>query len=60
MNYCIQKYTTHQFTYYIYDLFQNHFKTAKNGEKPKSTSKDTRKTIFCIYLISFLLATHLN
>ena len=29
MNYCIQKYTIHQFTYFIYYLFQDNFKNAK-------------------------------
>ena len=29
MNYCLQKYTTHQFTYFIYYLFQDNFKNAK-------------------------------
>ena len=30
MNYCVQKYTTHQFTYFIYYLFQDKFKNPKN------------------------------
>ena len=30
MNCCLQKYTTHQFTYFIYYLFQDNFKNAKN------------------------------
>ena len=29
MNYCLQKYTTHQFTYFIYYLFQDKFKYPK-------------------------------
>ena len=29
MNCCLQKYTTHQFTYFIYYLFQDKFKNAK-------------------------------
>ena len=29
MNCCIQKYTTHQFTYFIYYLFQDQFKNSK-------------------------------
>ena len=28
-NYCLQKYTTHQFTYFIYYLFQDKFKNVK-------------------------------
>ena len=27
--FCLQKYTTHQFTYFIYYLFQDNFKYAK-------------------------------
>ena len=29
MDYCVQNYTTHQFTYIIYYLFQNKFKNPK-------------------------------
>ena len=29
MNSCLQKFTTHQFTYFIYDLFQDKFKYSK-------------------------------
>ena len=29
MNYRLQKYTTHQFTYFIYYLFQDKFKNPK-------------------------------
>ena len=29
MNCCLQKYTTHQFTYFIYYLFQDKFKNPK-------------------------------
>ena len=29
MNYYLQKYTTYQFTYFIYYLFQDNFKNAK-------------------------------
>ena len=29
MNYCLQKYITHQFTYFIYYLFQDNFKYTK-------------------------------
>ena len=47
MNYYLQKYTTHQFTY----LFIIYFKTIskiQNDENPRSASKDTCKTIFFI------------
>ena len=29
MNCCLQKYTSHQFTYFIYYLFQDNFKNAE-------------------------------
>ena len=29
MNCCLQKFTTHQFTYFIYYLLQDNFKNAK-------------------------------
>ena len=29
MNCCLQKYTTHEFTYFIYYLFQHKFKNPK-------------------------------
>ena len=29
MNHCLQKYTTHQFTYFTYYLFQDKFKNPK-------------------------------
>ena len=48
MNYCLQKYIIHQFTYFIYYLFQDNVKNAKNYQIPRSTSKDTCKTIVII------------
>ena len=42
------KYTTHQFTYFIYYLFQDKFKYPKNDVNPTSTSRDTCKTILFI------------
>ena len=53
MNYCLQKFTTHQFTYFIYYLFQKKFKYPKNDVNPTSTSGDTCKTIF-IYFIQIV------
>ena len=29
MNCCLQEFTTHQFTYFIYYLFEDNFKNAK-------------------------------
>ena len=41
MNCCLQNYTTHQFTYY---LFQEKFKNPKINEIQQSTSKDMYRT----------------
>ena len=61
MNNCLQNKITHQFTYFIYYLFQDKFKYPKIDVNPTSTSGDTCKTIFILfYLNCFLLATHLN
>ena len=43
MNCCLQKFTTHQFTYFIYYLYQDKFKNPKKINKT-STSKDMYKT----------------
>ena len=48
MNCCLQKFTTHQFAYFIYYIFQDNFKNAKNDVNPTSTSGDIHKTIFII------------
>ena len=48
MNCCLQKYTTHQFTYFIYYLFQDKLKNPKIINIQQNTSKDTYKTIFII------------
>ena len=48
MNYCVQNYTTYQFTNFIYSLFQDKFKNPKNYENPTSISKVTSKTIYMI------------
>ena len=48
MNCCLQNYTMHQFTYFIYYLFQDKLKKSKNYQNPTSTSKDTYNIIFII------------
>ena len=48
MNCSLKNYTTYQFTYFIYYLFQDNFKKAKNDVDPTSTSGDTYKTNFVI------------
>ena len=47
-DYCLQKYTTHQFTYFIYHSFQENYKNPKNYKNPTSSSEVTYKTIFIV------------
>ena len=60
MNCCIQKYTTHQFTYFIYYLFQDKFKNPKMMKIQEVHQKIHRKQFLIFYLNCFLLVTHLN
>ena len=59
MNYCLQKYTTHQFTYFIYYLFEGNFKNAKMMKIQQVHQKIHTKQLLLFYLNCFLLATHL-
>ena len=47
MNCCLQKYNTSIYIFYLL-LSSRQFQKCKNYENPKSTSKDTCKTIFII------------
>ena len=60
MNYYLQKYTTHQFTYFIYYLFQDNFKNAKIMKIQQVHQKIHAKQFLLFCLNCFLLATHLN
>ena len=61
MNYCLQKYTTHQYAYFIYYVFHDNFKNAKIIKIQEGHQKIHAKTIFIIFYSNcFLLATHLN
>ena len=68
MNCCLQKYTTHQFTYFIYYLFQDNFKNAKimkirQFQKCKNYENPTNAKQFLLLLLyvnCFLWVTHLN
>ena len=60
MNYCLQKYTTHQFTYFIYYLFQDNFKNPKMMKIQQVHHKIYAKQFLLFYSKCFLLATHLN
>ena len=57
---CLQKYTTHQFTYFIYYLFQDDFKNAKMMKIQQVHQEIHTKQFLLFYLNCFLLATHLN
>ena len=60
MNYYLQKYTTHQFTYFIYYLFQDNFKNAKIMKIQEVHQEIQAKQFLLFYLNCFLLVTHLN
>ena len=60
MNYYLQKFTLHQFTYFIYYLFEDNFKNAKMMKIQQVHQKLHAKQFLLFYLNCFLLATHLN
>ena len=60
MNCCLQKYITHQFTYFICFVLQDNFKNAKIIKTQEVHQKLHTKQFLLFYLICFLLATHLN
>ena len=60
MNFCLQKDTTHQFTYFIYYLVQEKFRYPKIIKIQQVHQKLQAKQFLLFYLNCFLLATHLN
>ena len=60
MNCCLQKYTTHQFTYFIYYLFQDQFKNSKRMKIQQVHQKLQTKQFLLFYLNCFLFVIHLN
>ena len=60
MNCCLQKYTTHHFTYFINVLFQDKFKNPKMVKIQQVHQKILTKQLLLFYLNCFLLVTHLN
>ena len=60
MNCCLQKFTTHQFTYFIYYLFQDKFKYPKIIKIQRVHQEIHAKQFLLFYLNCLLLATHLN
>ena len=53
MNCCLQKYTTHQFTYLIYYLFHDKFKYQKNIKIKQVHQKLQAKEYLLFYLNCF-------
>ena len=60
MNYCVQNYTKHQFTYFIYYLFQDKFKNPKIMKIQQVHQKLHVKQFLLFCLTCFLFVTHLN
>ena len=58
MNCCLQKYTTNQFTYFIYYLFQDKFKNPKIMKIQEVHQKLHTKQFLLFYLNCFLFAIH--
>ena len=59
---CLQKYTTYQFTYFIYYLFQEKFKNPKNIQTQQIHQEihTPTKPFLLFYLNCFLFVIHLN
>ena len=60
VNYYLQKYTTHQCTYFIYCLFQDKYKYPKIIKIKQLHLNLHPKQFLLFYLNCFRLATHLN
>ena len=60
MNFCLKKYTTYQFTYFIYQSNQDKLKNPKIMKIQQAHQKLQAKQFLLFYLNCFLLATHLN
>ena len=60
MNYCLQKYTTHQFKYFIYYLFQDKFKNPRIIKIQQVHQKIHTKQFFIILFKLFSIVIHLN
>ena len=60
MNCCLQKYTTHQFTYFIYFIFQDNFKNPKIMKIQHLHQKLHTKQVLLFCLTCFVFVIHLN
>ena len=60
MNCCLQNYTTHQFTYFIYYLFQDKFKYPKINEIQQVHQKICTKQVSTLEITYCHVILHLN
>ena len=60
MNCYLQKYTTHQFTYFIFYLLQDKFKNPKIMKIQQVHQMLHTKQFLLFYLYCFLFVIHLN
>ena len=60
MNCCLQKHTTHQYTYFIYYSCQNKFKYSRIIKKHQVYQKLLAKQYLKFCLTCFLFVIHLN
>ena len=60
MDCCLQKYTSHQFTYFIYYSSQDKLKNSRIIKIQEVHQKIHAKQFLLFYLNCLLLATHLN
>ena len=60
MSYCLQKYTTYQFTYFIYYLFQDKFKNPKSMKIQEVLQKLHTKQFLLFCLNCFLIYLNLK
>ena len=60
MNWCLQNYTTHQFTYCIYYSFQDKFISPKILKIQQVHQKLQAKEFLLFCLSCFLFVIHLN
>ena len=60
MNCCLQKYTTYQFKYFIYYVFQDKFKNLKIVKIQEVHQKIHAKQFLLLCLTCFVFVIHLN
>ena len=60
MKYCLQNYITHQFTYFIYYLFQDKFKYPKIIKIQQVQQKIYTKHVSTLKITCYYVKIHLN